>query len=149
MISKKQEAFINYYILSHNSADAARKAGYSVRTARTQGSFLLTKQDIKAAVETKEAAIKAELKLDKRAVIALLWKEARTAARAGDRINASVAIAKIEGWNKDGPAQVVSIYELLKDEIPGRASPRKDAYIKLDKPETSPAEGLTPPVAGV
>lgn len=60
----KQKAFCKHYILSDfNAAEAARRAGYSERTARTQGQTLLTKPDIKARLEKE---IKAKLsELDK------------------------------------------------------------------------------------
>jgi phage terminase small subunit len=43
MLNEKQLRFIEEFCLSHSAADAARKAGYSVKTARSIGHRLLTK----------------------------------------------------------------------------------------------------------
>ena len=41
-MSEKQKAFCDYYIESLNLTDAAKKAGYSEKTARSMGSQNLT-----------------------------------------------------------------------------------------------------------
>lgn len=46
-MTPKQQAFCDYYIASGNATDAAIKAGYSPKTARSVGSENLTKPDIK------------------------------------------------------------------------------------------------------
>lgn len=51
MLTPKQQAFCDNYIVSHNATDAAIKAGYSRRTARSVGSENLTKPDIKKYLE--------------------------------------------------------------------------------------------------
>jgi phage terminase small subunit len=48
--SRKQE-FVNEYIVSLNATQAAIKAGYSVKTARSQGQRLLTNVDIQEAIQ--------------------------------------------------------------------------------------------------
>ena len=45
-LNEKQKAFAEYYAACFNAAEAARKAGYSERTARTIGQQLLTKLDV-------------------------------------------------------------------------------------------------------
>ena len=45
-MNKKQRVFVEEYLQCWNATEAARRAGYSERTARTQGSKLLTKVDI-------------------------------------------------------------------------------------------------------
>lgn len=46
-LTQRQLDFCIYFVECGNSAEACRKAGYSVKTARYQGSTLLTKQNIK------------------------------------------------------------------------------------------------------
>lgn len=46
-MTPKQQAFCDYYIASGNATEAAIKAGYSTKTARSVGSENLTKPDIK------------------------------------------------------------------------------------------------------
>jgi len=45
-MNSKQKAFAEYYAASGNAALAARQAGYSEKTARSQGQRLLTNADI-------------------------------------------------------------------------------------------------------
>lgn len=45
-MTPKQKKFCEYYIQSGNATDAARKAGYSEKTARAIGNENLTKPDI-------------------------------------------------------------------------------------------------------
>ena len=45
-LTNKQRLFIDYYLQSFNASDAARKAGYSERSAREIGRKLLTNVDI-------------------------------------------------------------------------------------------------------
>lgn len=42
MLNERQKKFCEYYVACGNAAEAARKAGYSVKTARHQGYRLLT-----------------------------------------------------------------------------------------------------------
>ena len=50
-ITKKQRVFVEEYLQCWNAAEAARRAGYSERTARQIGSKLLTNVDISKAIE--------------------------------------------------------------------------------------------------
>lgn len=52
-MNKQQLAFIDHYVKCRNAAEAARLAGYSEKTARSQGQRLLTHADIRAQIEQK------------------------------------------------------------------------------------------------
>ena len=54
-MSEKQKAFCDYYIESLNLTEAAKKAGYSEKTARSMGSENLTKPDIKEYIDLRLA----------------------------------------------------------------------------------------------
>lgn len=49
-VTPKQSAFISEYLVDLNATQAAIRAGYSERTARSIGCALLTKHDIAAAI---------------------------------------------------------------------------------------------------
>jgi len=51
MLTNKQKTFIQEYLIDLNSAKAAVRAGYSVKTAAQKGSFLLTVPDINNAIQ--------------------------------------------------------------------------------------------------
>ena len=52
MLTTKQKAFVAAF--HGNAAEAARAAGYSAKTAKAIGSELLTKPDIKEAIQERE-----------------------------------------------------------------------------------------------
>jgi phage terminase small subunit len=49
-LNDKQQRFVAEYLVDLNATQAAIRAGYSEKTARTQASELLTKPDIEAAI---------------------------------------------------------------------------------------------------
>ena len=51
MLSVRQSVFLKEYLLSGNATQAALKAGYSSKTARSQAQRLLTKVDIQTAIQ--------------------------------------------------------------------------------------------------
>ena len=56
----KQKKFVEEYIISGNATEAALKAGYSKKTAKSIGAENLTKPDIIAALQKKEKEIQSE-----------------------------------------------------------------------------------------
>jgi len=54
-MNKKQTVFVNEYLTCWNAAEAARRAGYSVKTARSYGQQLLTNLDIKEEIQARLA----------------------------------------------------------------------------------------------
>lgn len=71
-LNARQEAFVNEYLKCRNAAEAARRAGYSARSARQQGQRLLTNDDILAEIQarTQEKAMEADEALSRLADIA-------------------------------------------------------------------------------
>lgn len=58
-LTPKQIAFVEYYLIcGWNAAEAAKRAGYSPKTARQQGSRLLTNVDIQAYRDARLAELK-------------------------------------------------------------------------------------------
>jgi phage terminase small subunit len=55
-LTPRQQAFVQAYIISLNATQAAKEAGYSEKTAKSQGQRLLTNVDVAAAIS---AAMKA------------------------------------------------------------------------------------------
>lgn len=63
-LTEKQQRFVDYYIQTGNAAEAARKAGYSEKTAPWMGQENLQKPTIKAAIEKRLAELKSERTAD-------------------------------------------------------------------------------------
>lgn len=57
--TSKQRAFIENYLICWNATEAARRAGYSERTANEQGSRLLANVSVRAAIEARVSELKA------------------------------------------------------------------------------------------
>lgn len=57
-LTKKQEKFVDEYIISGNATEAARKAGYSPKTCYSIGFENLRKPEIINALQEREAQIK-------------------------------------------------------------------------------------------
>ncbi|TLQ22348.1 terminase small subunit [Lactiplantibacillus plantarum] len=76
-LTPKQQKFADEYIKSGNAADAARKAGYSKRSARSVGQENLTKPDIKKYIDEQMAEIASKRIMDAREAVELLTRIAR------------------------------------------------------------------------
>jgi phage terminase small subunit len=50
MLTPKQQMFVKEYLIDLNATQAAIRAGYSMKTARSQGQRLLTKVDVQGAI---------------------------------------------------------------------------------------------------
>jgi phage terminase small subunit len=66
----KQRRFVAEYLIDLNATQAAIRAGYSERTAKQQGSRLLTYADIAAEVESRRAALATKAELQRSEVLA-------------------------------------------------------------------------------
>lgn len=75
-LSTKQRAFIDHYLATWNASEAARRAGYSAKTAGAIGHENLKKPEIAAAVEERIA----ELKMSADEVLLRLADQARASA---------------------------------------------------------------------
>ena len=54
-LTKKQKDFCEYYLQTGNAAEAARKAGYSAKTARVIGPENLSKPDVLEYIDSRRA----------------------------------------------------------------------------------------------
>ena len=83
MLNDKQLRFIDEYCISHSAADAARKAGYSEKTARSIGHELLTKPDILEAIQDRQQATALVLGVTRQKVVSDLLEAVQTAREQG------------------------------------------------------------------
>jgi phage terminase small subunit len=100
-LTPRQQRFADEYIVCGNGSEAARRAGYSERTARQIAAENLSKPDIKAAIEAARAREAEYWRLQKREVIAALLgtiKMAKEQANPAAMIRGLVEIAKMLGY---------------------------------------------------
>ena len=109
LLSKRQGLFVNALVITRNGAEAARRAGYSVKTARQIASENLTKPYIQAAIAAKETELATALEIDRNAIIGGIFEAIATAkasADAGQVIRGWVEVAKLTGLDKPDAAPV-------------------------------------------
>ena len=56
-VNHKQRAFVAHYLTTLNAAEAARRAGYSGRRGKQTGSELLTRGEVRAAIDAEFAEL--------------------------------------------------------------------------------------------
>ena len=75
-MTPKQQRFVDEYLKDLNATQAAKRAGYSAKTANEQGAQLLAKVSIREAVDKKMAARSERTKIDADWVLKRLAGEA-------------------------------------------------------------------------
>lgn len=81
-MTEKKKRFINGYVKEPNATQAAIKAGYSPRTARSAGQRLLTNVDVQAAIKAKCTKIAEKCEADAEWVMTMLRDNAERAMQA-------------------------------------------------------------------
>lgn len=71
-LTEKQKRFADYYIETGNATEAARRAGYSEKTARAIGNENLTKPNIKSYIEKRLKELEDERTADAKEVLQYL-----------------------------------------------------------------------------
>lgn len=74
-MTPKQQSFIAEYLRDKNATQAAIRAGYSKKTAYSQGERLLRNVDVRSAIDAKLAAITEKAGLSAELVLASLVRE--------------------------------------------------------------------------
>ena len=75
-LTAKQERFAQEYLIDLNASRAAIRAGYSKKTARSQGQRLLTNADIRKFICEKRQALSAKTEITIELAIKALWDSA-------------------------------------------------------------------------
>ena len=127
-LTPKQEAFIDAYIETGNASEAAKRAGYSEKTARAVGAENLTKPYIKAAIEARQVEIRSKRTADITEVMEFL-----TSALRGELTDDTVVV---EGAG-DGisNARIIETRISSRDRIKAAENLLKRFPGKLDKAE--------------
>ena len=141
-LSPKHQAFVREYCVDQNASAAARRAGYSKKTADRQGHRLLKNAEIakavKAALKAKaEAAdISASRVLDELAAVAFAPRKGKGRASDKDKISALTLLGRYHGMWKDrvllDASEKLTIIEKIVD------APHPDSGTPADPAGLSP-----------
>lgn len=104
MLNEKQQAFCREYIKDCNASAAARRAGYSEKTAGQIGDQLLKKLQIQEYITKLRAPIEAAAKFTYEDACRIVADIATNGERDSDRVRAIERLAKLRGW--DQPARL-------------------------------------------
>lgn len=80
----QQSRFVDEYLVDLNATAAAARAGYSVRTAKSQGSRLLTNVDVKNEISRRQAETACKLEIRREDIIRGLLGAIELARQQGD-----------------------------------------------------------------
>ena len=97
-MTERQRRFCEYYAECSNAAEAARRAGYAQKTARSQGQRLLTKDDIQAYIKELQEAV-ATVRINSLKQVKAFWSDVMNdkEAKISYRLKASELLAKSAG----------------------------------------------------
>lgn len=90
-LNKRQKLFVNYYLKSWNATDAAKKAGYSEKTAASIGYENLRKPEIKAYIHERTHARDTQIVADADEVMAFLTSVMRGEVKDQFGLDATLA----------------------------------------------------------
>lgn len=115
-LTAKQQKFADYYIELGNAAEAARKAGYSKRTARSIGQENLTKPDIKEYISKRLEELANERVADQQEVLEFLTRLVRR--EESDQVVVTLKKpTSVMLKNKDGKTYSKFAYEDVDDVV--------------------------------
>lgn len=97
-LTSKQLAFCESFVVSNDPLKAAISAGYSEKTAQSQGSQLLVHPKIKAYLALYRSEMNQHTVVDLEMIRAGLLKVARESKQDGARVNAWTQLAKLGGF---------------------------------------------------
>lgn len=116
-MTERQKRFADYYLQTGNASEAARRAGYSDKSARAIGQENLTKPDINAAIKERLDELESERIADTQEVLEHLTSVVRgevtevvvtssgkkftVPVREMDRLRAAENLLKVFGAYKD------------------------------------------------
>lgn len=149
-LSDRQRAFVASYAATLNAAEAARLAGYSVKTARQAGSRLLQHPEVSAAVSEQlaeraaAAGVKAEDLIARIRTVA--FSQPGATWKSGDVLKACELLGKHLGIFEDTVSLGVRLCDLVpplkKRDAPPAAAPPPPTEV-VSKPVS--LEDLIPP----
>lgn len=151
-LTLKQKKFADEYLISGNATDAAIKAGYAERSARSIGQENLTKPDIKNYIAERRKEIESHKIMDAKEAMQLLTSIARGEEKETVIVSTGTEVYE-ERKEADLKTRISAIKEILKrypfkDDKAAKAELRKliaeadiaEAHAKREKVEDNGGE---------
>ena len=130
MLTRRKKLFIDEYIISLNATESAKKAGYSERTAYSQGSRLLKNVEVKTEIDRIMNASAKENKITKDNALKKLWDIVNDSnSKEADRIRAIEVISKLRKWTKEANINPMAIFQ----QIQAKETEKPDSILEVSK----------------
>ncbi len=113
MLTPTQQRFVDEYLIDLNASAAARRAGYSVRTAEWQGPQLLGKTHVAAAIAAAQAERAKRTQVDADWLLTRLAQEAE--ADLADLYQPDGALKPVHEWPQVWRKGLVAGVEVLEE----------------------------------
>jgi phage terminase small subunit len=107
MMNPRKEKFVEAYVRLGNATEAAKAAGYSLKTAYSQGHRLLKDADISAALAASRQQVMADLRLEAKDVLQELVYVARS--DVGNLFTADGALKKLSEMDEGARRSIAGI----------------------------------------
>lgn len=135
-ITPKQRRFVEEYLIDHNGAQAAIRAGYSPKCARETAYKLLTKSHIANAVRQGSRAVSQRLGITRESILEGLLEAAAMAKSAGE------VLALVSAWRE--VAKLLSLYPTKRLEVHTDGAGERQLKLMSDAELKRCALGLMP-----
>ncbi len=139
----KQQRFAEEYLIDSNATQAAIRAGYSAKTAYSQGQRLLSHVEIKAAIQDMQAehrertAVTVEGLTEK---LCTAYDLAKSNGQAAPMVQAAMGIAKLHGMLVDKVEQTTQAADdMTPAEREAELARVEEELARLDAIENPPA----------
>ena len=119
-LTDKQQRFVDEYLIDLNATQAAIRAGYSEKTAKSIGQENLTKPDIQKAIQEAQESLSNKTQLTVDMVVNGLLKEAQ------DYAEGSTQSARVSAW-----AHLGKHLGMFKDKIEHSSDPNNPINMSL------------------
>ena len=140
-MTPKQERFVQEYLVDMNATQAAIRAGYSAKTAYSQGQRLLKNVEARQAIQEAQTKHREHTKV----TVESLTEKLRTAydvaekkGQSASMVQASMGLAKLHGYLVDRVEQTTKAADMTPDELAAELS---RVQAELDAIENPPAPG--------
>ncbi len=141
-MTPKQERFVQEYTIDSNATQAAIRAGYSAKTAYSQGQRLLSHVEIKAAIQDMQAEHRERTAVTVEGITEKLCAAYDVAEKNGQpasMVQTAMGIAKLHGMLVDKVEQTTTAVDDMTPEELAAELARVQA--ELDAIENPPATG--------
>ena len=116
-LTNKKRLFVKHYLITNNCTESAKLAGYSNKTAYSQGSRLLKDVDVCSEIEQLQGKIVKELDITVKWITTEIQKVVNTATNNSDKLRALELLGKWKGMFKEQTTNIAVFSDVIGHEL--------------------------------